>query len=217
MSKKHRSPIGGTCFVSTTGGASIPIAISGVADVALGGAAITIAKSVGSNASKQSEKDKEILKKLEGEGKSGTKPSLEKGGKPKGKYTNKANTGLKRQDEAADLLASEGYDITMLEEIDGGNGYGIAEGSNPDFLIEGEVFDCYTPLENTPFKNIKNTLGKKLKTQAEKMVLNLDEYPIEAIDDLKSFLLSQTENGDLKRLQELIVIRDGKIITWFVR
>ena len=36
--------------------------------------------------------------------------------------------------------------MTSLAEVSGGNGYGIAPKSNPDFLINGkEVFDCYSP------------------------------------------------------------------------
>ena len=57
--------IGGTCFISSTGGASIPIAIDGVGDVALGLVGTNIAHSIGSNASNQSKKDKEALEKLE--------------------------------------------------------------------------------------------------------------------------------------------------------
>jgi len=34
------------------------------------------------------------------------------------------------------LLASKGYKVEMLEEVPGGNGYGIKPNSNPDFLIE---------------------------------------------------------------------------------
>ncbi|WP_374966080.1 hypothetical protein [Lysinibacillus sp. RS5] len=37
-------------------------------------------------------------------------------------------------------MADNGYNVEMLDEIDGENGYGIIEGSNPDFLIEGNVF-----------------------------------------------------------------------------
>ncbi len=58
--------VGGTYFTSGTGGASIPIAIDGIGDVALGVAGTKIAYSIGTNSTNQSNKDKETLKKLKG-------------------------------------------------------------------------------------------------------------------------------------------------------
>ncbi|GFN33143.1 hypothetical protein [Paenibacillus xylaniclasticus] len=64
---------------------------------------------------------------------------MPKGGKPEGNYANpEGGRGNIRQNEAADLFAEHGYDIEMLDEIDGGNGYGIKEGKNPDFLLRGK-------------------------------------------------------------------------------
>ncbi|CAM4447022.1 pre-toxin TG domain-containing protein [Paenibacillus tarimensis] len=74
-----------------------------------------------------------------------TEPSLPKGSKPKGDYGVGDSHGIKKQNETADILANEGYDVRMLDEVDGGNGYGIKAGSNPDYLVEGKVFDCYAP------------------------------------------------------------------------
>ena len=105
----------------------------------------------------------------------------------------------------------------MLEEIDGGNGYGIKDNSNPDFIVEGTVFDCYSPDKNTSFKGIKNQIAKKIKSQAESIVLNLDDYPVEQLNDLKEYLISNATSGDLKRLKELIIIRDDNIETWYLR
>ncbi|MHC5215526.1 hypothetical protein ACYSNR_02595 [Enterococcus sp. LJL128] len=54
-----------------------------------------------------------------GEGKNGTVPSLKKGSKPKGNYAKNDSHGLIKQNETADLLADNGYDIRMLDEVDG--------------------------------------------------------------------------------------------------
>ncbi|WCF07262.1 hypothetical protein NDS46_23470 [Paenibacillus thiaminolyticus] len=77
-----------------------------------------------------------------GRGKSGAgagninlaEPSLPKGGKPKGNYGVGDSHGIKKQNETADFLADQGYDIKMLDEVNGGDGYGIKETSNPDFF-----------------------------------------------------------------------------------
>lgn len=147
-----------------------------------------------------------------------TEPSLPKGGKPKGKHADEVDRGIKRQNETADLLAENGYDIEMLDEINGGNGYGINPESNPDFLIEGKPFDCYSPDSNTSIDNVSRAITKKTKNQTESIILNLDDFPLEKVNDLFETILRKTNpNGDLKRLQELFVVKDGIITKLFVR
>ena len=82
---------------------------------------------------------------------------------PSGNYSPPNNRGLIKQNETADLFAKKGYAVKMLDEIDGGNGYGIKPNSNPDYLIEGKAFDCYTPAADTNTKNIVNTIQKKTR------------------------------------------------------
>ena len=67
------------------------------------------------------------------------KPSLPKGAKPLGNYADSSKRTYQRQNEAADLLANNGYKVEMLDEIPGGNGYGLKETANPDFLIYNQV------------------------------------------------------------------------------
>ncbi|CAM4484556.1 hypothetical protein LMZ02_31175 [Paenibacillus macerans] len=146
-----------------------------------------------------------------------TKPSLPKGGKPKGNYANekgKNARGLKRQNEAANVLAENGYRTIMLDEVPNGkfrgNGYGIDPDKSPDFIIEGQVFDCYAP-ESTKLKNTLDILREKTTLQARRIVLNLNDYPVENRTELIEFILSQTHK-DLKHLNELLVI-EGRQVT----
>ncbi|SFF33340.1 hypothetical protein SAMN04487969_1273 [Paenibacillus algorifonticola] len=142
-----------------------------------------------------------------------TKPSLPKGGKPEGNYakdTGKDARGLKRQNEAADVLAEQGYRTTMLDEFDDGNGYGLDPKKSPDFIIEGQVFDCYSP-NSTNLSNILRMLRDKTTDQARRIVLNLNDYPVDKRSELIGFLLSQTQK-DLKHLDELLII-EGRQVT----
>ncbi|URZ07174.1 CdiA C-terminal domain-containing protein [Clostridium felsineum] len=149
-----------------------------------------------------------------------TEPSLPKGGKPKGEYATGKERGLAKQNETADLLAKDGYDISMLKEVqdEKGNGYGIKEGSNPDFLIENKPFDCYAPESTTGVNAICRNIAKKTKSQAKRIVLNLDDYPSGEVENVCNAILRKTnENVDLKRLQELFMVRNKKITRLFVR
>ncbi|MDM5279685.1 WXG100 family type VII secretion target [Paenibacillus silvae] len=146
-------------------------------------------------------------------------PSMSKGGIPKGNYANReGGRGNIRQNESANLLADQGYDIEMLDEVVGGNGYGIKKGKNPDFIIEGRVFDCYSPDSDTPIDSICAKIKYKTKSQAQRIVLNLDDYPSEKIDELLETVLRQTNSqANLKHLDELVVIKDGEINKVFGR
>ncbi|MBQ4900501.1 hypothetical protein KB559_16820 [Paenibacillus sp. Marseille-P2973] len=147
-----------------------------------------------------------------------TKPSLPKGGKPEGNYApikGKDIRGLKRQNEAANVLAENGYRTTMLDEVPNGNGfdgngYGIDPGKSPDFIIERQVYDCYAPDIDTKLNNILRTLREKTTKQARRIVLNLNDYPVEKRTELIEFIKSQT-NKDLKHLDELLIIEDRQV------
>ncbi|MBL1229849.1 DUF4280 domain-containing protein [Enterococcus sp. BWB1-3] len=148
-------------------------------------------------------------------GAKGITPSSAKGGKPKGKYSPPNSRGLIRENETADLFASKGYKVEMLEEISGGNGYGIKPSSNPDYLIEDIVFDCYSPDKGTGIKGITKQIYDKTKKQTTNIVVNLDDY-VGNIDDLKASLLSNT-NNDLKYLTELYFVKNNEIFHIFRR
>ncbi|WP_342566700.1 T7SS effector LXG polymorphic toxin [Psychrobacillus sp. FSL K6-4046] len=141
-----------------------------------------------------------------------TEPSLPNGSKPKGEYTKGDSHGVKKENETADFLANEGYEIKMLNEVNGGNGHGIKATSNPDFLIEGKVFDCYAPTPNTKTDNVLRTITSKTKTQAERIVLNVDNFPPEKIFEITEGIQRKANpNGDLKNLKELLIVNNGKI------
>lgn len=117
-----------------------------------------------------------------------TNPKKEKGGKPKGNYENlrpgKDGQPIIRQNESADLLAKEGYDIEMLPEVKGGNGYGKKTTSNPD-------------------------VEEKTNRQAERIILNLDDFKGSV-----SELHDQFRLWDITDLKELFIIKDGTIERW---
>jgi hypothetical protein len=141
-----------------------------------------------------------------------TDPTLPKGGKPKGDYevpTGDPETirSLERQNQAADILADQGYDITMLKTKVGGNGYGIKSTSNPDYLIDGIAFDCYSPKSSSLY-GIWKTIKDKTEQQARRIILNLEDCPC-SMDDITNQFYQWT--NDLPTLDELIIVKDGAV------
>ena len=82
--------------------------------------------------------------------------------KPSGtvtKITNKMDEATKRslmrENEAAETIAKNGYNIEQNPVIEGTT-------RNPDYIIEGEIFDCYSPAENTKIRNVASTIEEKV-------------------------------------------------------
>ena len=54
---------------------------------------------------------------------------------------------IRRQNEAADMLVSAGYNLEHNPAVQPADG--LLE-KNPDFRIEGIIFDCYSPIDQYP-------------------------------------------------------------------
>ena len=82
---------------------------------------------------------------------------------------------------------------------------------NPDYKIEGEFFDCYSPKTNNP-RNIVDTVSGKVGTgQANRVVLNLADSDV-PLDALKK----QLADSPIQNLEELMALtKDGKLIQLF--
>jgi hypothetical protein len=133
------------------------------------------------------------------------KPSGAPGGKPGGRRTevagNKENRrGLQRENEAAEVLAGKGYDVEQ-------NPGRLSNGKNPDFKIEGENFDCYSP--KTPdIDTIRDTVSDKVrKGQAERIIINLSDSPLGIPEILDIF-----SRKPVPGLIELLIVEDGQIV-----
>jgi len=121
--------------------------------------------------------------------------------------TKKRERPLRRENESADQLSRDGYDVEQ-------NPGPRPNGKEPDYKVEGEYFDCYAP-ETGDLDNLRDQISSKVrdkagKLQAERIVLNLDDSPL-SNDQIKD-ILSRKPIADLK---EIIVVRGGKSIPFF--
>jgi len=138
-----------------------------------------------------------------------TEPTGEKGGTPSGKRTEVSSGAssqnqrdLVKENESADILADKGYKVEQNPEVPGDK--------NPDYKIEGEVFDCYAPNTDN-LRTIRKKISKKVGTgQASRIVINLDDTSLNA-SDVTNLLKRQPKEG----LNEVIGIKDGQVIQIF--
>lgn len=128
--------------------------------------------------------------------------------KPRGKPTkisekmdSSTKRSLLRENEAAETLAKNGYDIEQNPVVK-------KTAKNPDYIIEGEIFDCYSPAENTKPRNIASTIEEKVvkNNQTKRVVLNLNDWK----GDIQ-ILVKQLKDYPIEGLEEVIVVQNEKI------
>ncbi|WP_339197317.1 WXG100 family type VII secretion target [Paenibacillus sp. FSL P4-0176] len=118
---------------------------------------------------------------------------------------------LELENDAADQLARSGYRIEQNPKVLDSDG--IDSKRDPDFRIEGRIFDCYAPTENKGIRGIWSEVQEKvvIKQQTKNVVINLTKW---SGDD--SALLKQFKEWEIQGLEEVIAIKkDGKIISVF--
>lgn len=110
---------------------------------------------------------------------------------------------LIKENEAAETLARNGYNIEQNPIVEGTT-------RNPDYRIEGEIFDCYSPAENTKIRNIVSTIEEKVieKGQANRVALNLDDW-----NGNINELVNQLNEYPIEVLEEVLVVQDGNVIS----
>jgi hypothetical protein len=133
-------------------------------------------------------------------------PTGEKNGNPSGirsPETGSYKHTHMRENQAAEILAEKGYRIEQ-------NPGTLPNGKNPDYKIEGKYFDCLSPISNS-IDQIRKGISRKVRSgQADRIVLNLNDSPLDAADI--SSLLSRKP---VKNLKEVIGIRENRLIQIF--
>jgi Contact-dependent growth inhibition CdiA C-terminal domain len=119
--------------------------------------------------------------------------------------------GLRRQNEAAEIMSKNGYHVEYQPKITETERMSkfpwFEEGRKPDFKIEGEIFDGYSPNKSTSIQNVIKSVKKKTENnQARRILINLDDSNVSIPNLAKELRLSK-----LPLLDEVIVIKHGKI------
>lgn len=111
--------------------------------------------------------------------------------------------GMTRQMESADALARAGYEVHHRPHVPGSR-------KAPDLLVEGRVFDCYSP-RSTRARNVASEMATKVsERQTRRIVLNLDERSV-TIDAMRQ----QLADWPIEGLEEVIVVQGGDVIPLF--
>jgi len=124
---------------------------------------------------------------------------------------------LGRENAAAAALAAHGFEIKQNPAPDEVARARHESGdvgrptSNPDYLIEGRVFDCYSPDDGKPIRGIWSEAADKVEDgQTQRVVVNLEgwsgdlaalrrqflEWPIEGLREVKVI----THSGEITQL-----------------
>ncbi len=107
--------------------------------------------------------------------------------------------GIRRENESAGILRENGFDIIQNPVVDGLK--------NPDYLINGEVYDHYAPDTNR-VRNIWGAVKEKVeKAQANNVVIGLQDSDVDEEE-----LRQQFADWPIEGLDDVIIVRpDGTI------
>jgi SPP1 gp7 family putative phage head morphogenesis protein len=106
---------------------------------------------------------------------------------------------IQRENESAQLLAGSGLDVVQNPLVAGTK--------KPDYLINGEVYDHYSPSTDLPRNIWSEVRGKVEKGQTNNVVISLRDSEVPEED-----LRRQFEEWPIEGLREVIIIRrDGTI------
>lgn len=138
-----------------------------------------------------------------------TRSSGEPGGVPRGSKTEimpnddaETTRGKTRENESAEILAGKGYNVEQNPDVPGME--------NPDYRIEGRIFDCYAP-SNPKAYNIAESIRLKVERgQTQRIILYLDDSEV-----LLEELRQQLNSNPIAALREIIVLKSGEIIEFF--
>jgi hypothetical protein len=131
---------------------------------------------------------------------------------PRGKPANVADTGgnqtdIDRENDAATTLAKAGYDIEQ-------NPLARPNGRRPDYMIDGEWWDCYAPRgtsTRTIHTAIRDKVGKSdADRQADRIILNLDGCSVSP-DEIRARL----KRSPIRGLQEIKIVKGGKVTQFY--
>ncbi|MER7889296.1 hypothetical protein ABTX15_05675 [Micromonospora sp. NPDC094482] len=122
---------------------------------------------------------------------------------------------LELENQCADAVAHKGYQVHQnptQEEIAGARRTTGDSGDPktlPDYLIEGYVFDCYSPTPPASPRAIGSAVLKKVtSSQSQRVVINLHDWR----GELKA-LQQQFDDWPVPDLKELVAVtRDGRIV-----
>jgi hypothetical protein len=108
---------------------------------------------------------------------------------------------LGRENESADILSQKGYDVEQNPKVPGP--------SNPDYKLEGKVFDCYAPSEKKSVRGIWSYIKEEKleKGQTTRVVLNLQDWG----GDIAA-LRKQFHDWPMAGLDEILVIMKDKSV-----
>jgi hypothetical protein len=125
---------------------------------------------------------------------------------------------LERENDCADVPAGAGYRVhqnpTRAEVADARRRTGDIGGSDksPDYLIEGHVFDCYSPRQGRSVRNVWSEVRKKIDgEQTQRVVLNLRDWG----GDLGA-LRKQFDDWPVDGLRELATVTSAGAIVQIV-
>lgn len=124
------------------------------------------------------------------------------------------------ENECADIVADAGYRVhqnptkQQVANARAATGDTGSPQRNPDYLIEGYVFDCYSPTEpSKPVRSVWTEVSEKIdERQTQRVILNLHDWRGDYVALRKQF-----DDWPIPRLKELVAVLPNREIVEIIR
>jgi hypothetical protein len=111
---------------------------------------------------------------------------------------------LLRENQSAEIIARAGYNIQQKPSPP------LGSRKRPDYLIEGQIFDCYAPETANAYNIVDTIAGKVGRGQTNRIVLNLDDSAV-SIEEIGKQLTCIAIPG----LEEIFIIKNNQVFPFF--
>jgi hypothetical protein len=126
---------------------------------------------------------------------------------------------LELENECADTVAGRGYRIHQNPTPQEASDARVRTGDSgnpdkdPDYLVEGHVFDCYSPSAHTSVRNVWSQVREKVDDdQTQRVVVNLKDWK----GDMTA-LRRQFDDWPIAGLKELVAVKSDGTIQQIIR
>lgn len=132
-------------------------------------------------------------------------PAAKPRGRPQRSYPkddDETARSVMRENESSQVLARQGYDVEQRPRVPGNR--------NPDYLIEGRVFDNVAPKTSRAWSIWRRVERKVVKERpTSRVVINLNDSRVKLQE------LRQAFEDPIPGLEEVLIVRRGDVLRLF--
>ncbi|MBX2798561.1 MAG: hypothetical protein KTR31_12845 [Myxococcales bacterium] len=144
-------------------------------------------------------------------------PAARPRGRPEAIYdemSEEQKRDIELQHGAAEDLARSGYDVEQSPGVSAERmeAAGLSSAKDPDYLINDEIFDCYSPRSSTPLHSIFMAVRRKvaIRRQTKRVLINLQDSA-KRVSAIRDYFRTNSHEDWVAQLDEVLALKNGTV------